>query len=362
MNLNKELIYIVKTQSLKSDHRVRKELNLLKNNFEKIRVIYSSNDDYDLEFEQKKIRLPGGAAHRNLAIRLMGAIYFSLYSFFLLVFSKNNKSIWVCDPILFPLVYMLAFRGFYVVWDHHELPPGWVLNSKIFRFVFKLSYRSCRVNFHANEARKNYLENILNIESNNSYVLRNYPSYNDFSSEYSDIVIPKTKPIAYLQNSLIKERCGGELCRALIDLGYYIIHAGSSFDQKYMLSYVSEREMQENIQLCGNLPLSTINTILSQSDITLIFYRDNSINQKFCEPNRVYQAMLLNVKIVAGNNPTLVEAMDGYANHVIANTDGHNIIEIKNSITKAKSIKLEIQEYSKYWEDYASLFNDIFCD
>ncbi|TOB47700.1 hypothetical protein CGK05_24685, partial [Vibrio parahaemolyticus] len=71
--------------------------------------------------------------------------------------------------------------------------------------------------------------------------------------------------------------------------------------------------------------------------------------------------MLLNVKIVAGNNPTLVEAMDGYANHVIANTDGHNIIEIKNSITKAKSIELEIQEYSKYWEDYASLFNDIFC-
>ncbi|WP_415720282.1 hypothetical protein [Photobacterium ganghwense] len=356
------LLYFVKTQNIRTDHRVHKELKSISIKCTSLKVIYNSNDDVKLSYPSKKIEIIGGAANKNFFLRMLGALVFTFKCLFIASKEKEKDFAWVCDPVLFILVYALSKLGYKVIWDHHELPPSWVLENSLLRKLFSLSYKESFFNIHANSSRQEYLESKINYKAFNSAIIKNLPSLGDFKErEFNPIFqkLPNDKPIAYIQNSLIKERCGGEICRALFDLGYFVVHAGSSVDQSYMKKHVTEKEMSDNLLLCGSLKLSEINYLLELSSLTLVFYRSTSLNQKYCEPNRIYQSMALNTNIVAGDNPTITNILKDYPNSYIAKTDGSDVDLIVEAIKRTESVNKVHYQYSDYWEGYADDFEKV---
>lgn len=340
-----ELFFFVKTRSIDTDRRVQKELKCLSKNFDKINLIYAANDNIsDDKFFTRKVNILGGGAPKNALIRFFGALQFCIFSFFYLLFKRKRKNmIWVCDPVLFPLVLLLSKLKYQVVWDHHELPPAWVLKSKVVTFLFKIAYSSSFASIHCNQSRKLYLESMLNFSHQTSFNMPNYPDefemhrkkHVEFPSCFID------KKLVYLQNSMIPQRCGTQVLDALKKCGYKAIHAGSSYN--------IQDKHNELIHDLGVLSLEEISYCLDSSIFTIVTYKDESLNQKYCEPNRIYHAMARGIFIIAGNNPTIVEILSEYPNKVILKDDGSDVSSIINAIKKIELMEHKKFIYQNYW-------------
>ena len=78
----------------------------------------------------------------------------------------------------------------------------------------------------------------------------------------------------------------------------------------------------------GKIPQLKIPQYVSKCFTTLVFYKNVRPNNWYCEANRFYQAAILGLPVVVGNNPPMKELVDKYSLGVVANTDGSNVSEI----------------------------------
>ncbi|MBB1303744.1 hypothetical protein H5183_20805 [Pseudoalteromonas sp. SR44-8] len=350
--------FYVKTQAFNSDNRVLKELESISKKVDKIRIFLSSNDIVDCNkypYDIVKIKLIGGSAPKNILLRLLGALQFTVICTFLSYKMKKRSNItaWICDPILFPLVYCASFIGMKTVWDHHELPPEWTLKSRFTKFLFRKTYKKATFLVHANFERMVYLEKKINVLANDYLILKNIPTKKSILDEMKcsqSIDWLNGRKFVYLQNSLIENRNGVEIARAIIDSGYVIVHAGNSVDTNY-LNMLGDNYIKKCL-LLGSLGLDSINYLLSCCEFTVISYKSNSLNQMYCEPNRIYQAMARNTFIIAGNNPTIVDILKGYPNKILLPDDGSEYKSVLNAISLYSSDSKASYEYNDFWENY----------
>lgn len=358
-------IFYVKTQSFKTDRRVLKEIDLIRNSGGKVEVIYSSDCDAtkdDFSFPTKRLRIIGGAAPANLIIRILGALQFSLMSCFYSL--KSNKSIhWVCDPILFPLVLFLSTLHKKIVWDHHELPPKWVFKKNVVKKLLSLAYARSSTVIHANVERKKYLERILKVNAVGSIILKNIPSTSLSSCKLENDQFKSWisgRKFVFLQNTLNYERCGYEILKLILDTEFCIVHAGGNVNFEYIKSEgIDLDEYKDRVLLLGVVSLEEINFLLNACEFTPIFYRNTSPNQEFCEPNRVYQAMLNNTFIISGNNPTLVDILSDYDRCYIVNSD---VISLNTSLVDMPLADNNESVYSEFWEGYEPIIKRLISD
>jgi len=336
------LFFFVKTRSLNTDRRVQRELKSLYRSYENIDLVYASNDIYHKsEWSSKKIKLVGGAAPKNFFIRFFGAIQFCFLSF--LYYRKRNVEgslIWICDPVLFPLVLLLSYSGGKIVWDHHELPPSWLLHSKFFSAIFKKAYSRVFINIHCNNSRKDYLEKKLNFFHERALIMPNLPEQSELEAVKSiNLPYNENGKAVFLQNSMIPQRCGYQILEALKISGYKALHAGSS-------ATIDDKSVVYNL---GSLSLEEISYCLDHSKFTIVTYKSNSLNQKYCEPNRLYHAMARGSAIIAGNNPTIIEILADYPNKVILADDGSNSNYIVDAIKEIEKMELKSFNYKDFW-------------
>lgn len=345
---------ILKTQNLKNDQRVLKEINSLTTNGANVEILVARDCDLteqELGYKLHENKIWGGAAPKNIIIRIIGVIQFYILS--ILFIKKNMKSyqgFWVCDPIMFGLVYLLKLikKDKIIIWDHHELPPTWFMKSKFLMSLFQKSYEKTDIIIHCNASRKFYLEEKLGYKHPKYYILNNYPkienNYLNSNLEKSSTEWINQNPnFVYLQNCLQDDRNGAVIIKALLKKGFNIFHAG-----KINLDYLYKNEIQpdnKKLHLAGYLSFSQINTVLTQCKFTVICYKKDSLNQIYCDANRLYQAMSIGVGIIIGDNPTMVEATENYENKIIINGDGSNedsLIKAINQISNKSISKLPL--------------------
>ncbi|NAS07488.1 glycosyltransferase [Acinetobacter haemolyticus] len=358
-----DVLMVLKTQNLKNDQRVLKEIRSLTQHGAKVEIFVTKNCEMTQEqlgHPIYDIKISGGAAPTNLILQFLGIFQFYI-KFILFVINKKYKKFWVCDPIMFGLV--LLIRSIKptskIIWDHHELPPSWFLNNKILMFFFKKAYSKADVNIHANEPRKNYLEGLLGIKSKVGYIISNYPESINIGKEALDEKgedwLSKNKKFIYLQNCLQENRYGQQTIKAAISAGYKVFHAGkieSDYIEKYNLS-------DDEVFFAGYLSAEQINYVLEKCTFTIILYKQNSLNQTFCDANRLYQAMSLGVPIISGNNPTLVDATKDYKNCVILKDDGRDVESIRLAILELLS-DISCREPKLFdWSFYDYVFAEV---
>lgn len=359
------ILMILKTQNLKNDQRVLKEINSLSSFGANVQLFVAKNcntSQSDFNFLINSINILGGAAPNNILLRIIGVFQFYIMSIIYFLKEKNKiNKVWICDPIMFGLVILLKLFSpkIIIVWDHHELPPKWFLDNRVLLYLFKKAYLKSNIVIHANFSRQQYLESLLSLEANKSYILSNYPLVSVSEEENLDDKAEQwmlNNKFIYLQNSLQVNRYGDQVIKAAVDSGYSIFHAGK-IDQKYIEKYDLNTE---KMYLAGYLNPKQMNRALNKCEFTVILYKQDSLNQIYCDANRLYQAMSLGVYFVIGDNPTMIETVNikKYKNYFILN----DISEI-NDVIESTKYKINTSNskspVSLSWHSYDLVFREI---
>ncbi|GAB2457552.1 hypothetical protein GCM10027082_05120 [Comamonas humi] len=328
-----KVVLYLKTISFARDNRAKKEIESLVKTGAEVEAVVFCDDVAPAEYAGARIIQYRGlekSAPAHLALRAAAALRFS---FFALRYARrasaatSGKTLhWVADPILFPLVIGLKKCGCGdVLWDHHELPPTWVLRGGAMTNLFVKAYQAADIVVHANQSRRNYLEEKIGARARRAEIINNYPKVSDLSSEKAIDALAgmvEKEKFVFLQNSLAENRCGPSIFAAVKQAGLKIIHAGNvTAAQKAAL----ESKVGGIDQFCifaGSLSLPEISWLLRRACCTVICYQQTSANQIYCEPNRLYHAMGMGTRIIAGNNPTMAEELENQAEGVVLADDG----------------------------------------
>lgn len=364
--------FYVKTKQIEGDRRIEKEWLKFNERGLKVNLFYAANDKVNpkvANFGQiNKVYLLGGAAPSNLILRLFGAVTFCIFSFFKAIFCSKSKIHWVNDPILFPLIILFSARkSQYIIWDHHELPPDWVLKSHFVKLLFKAAYRRANCIIHTNSSRKVLLEEKLQYNHSCVFYLPNYPMIKEMG-EYDEVSLSPSfydKPFVFLQSTFGEKRADIEIFKALKEAGINAVHAGS-IDYKRLKEIEKEIGSLDFCNFLGHLNIAQINWLLKRCLCTLIFYKKVSSNNWLCDPNRLYQSVAQNTWVIAGNNPTLEHFLKGYERSIVVDSDGSEQEKISQAleILKHKGEKQSFDNFNssfsaKYWESCDEIFEHI---
>lgn len=359
-----KILMVLKTQSLKNDQRVLKEMKSLSKNGANVHVFAAKDCDCnesDIGYPLNIINIFGGAAPKNLLKRLVGvAEFYFKFTFFLLSNKNKFDKYWICDPIMFGLILLLKIlhpKG-KIIWDHHELPPDWFGNSKFLMKFFKLAYKKADVVIHCNNSRKKYLEDKLNFKHPLSYMINNLPEDSNIEEEQLSPEAErwiKENEFIYLQNCLQDDRNGKEAIISLLSQGYNVFHAGKT-NAEYLKS--NNIDMGK-IFLGGYLSYKQINRVLNKSLFTIVLYKMDSMNQIYCDPNRLYQAMNLGVPVIIGSNPSMQEICKNYANKIILQDDGSDEIILSKAINKITLHLNKRNPLPMAWSEFDSIFKAV---
>lgn len=364
-----KILMILKTQNLRNDQRVLKEMKSLTDEGANVNVFVSKNCDTteeELGYPMKEINIIGGAAPKNTLIRMIGVVVFYIKCMFYLAFRRKKfDKVWICDPIMFGLVLLikLFFPKIKVIWDHHELPPKWFISNKVLMSMFAKAYQKSDIIIHANRSRCDYLEENLKIVAQKKFIISNYPaSVNSVATELDEKSmewLEKNPKFIYLQNSLQDNRFGSTVIKKLIDKEIPVFHAGK-IDHEYMQKHGL---ISDFLYTAGYLSFQQINFILKNCTGTIILYKQDSLNQIYCDANRLYQAMSLGVPILIGDNPTLIETSTNYRDKLIWKNENIEILDECLSVFVEKfSDKKKVGDMSPeafLWSDYNKDFDYI---
>ena len=308
--------FIVRTQKIATDNRVRKEIGTLNNMGCEVSLIYSSDDFVDVNFGQRfvfKVRSLWSVSDKRNLIRYISIVFFTFSVVTRIALCKklrDSEKFWVCDPMLFGVVLLLQAFNKEVIWDHHELPPSIVLRYSFLTRLYKAAYRGAFSVIHANKSRADWLSKALECSPKLEVIIPNYMSCSDFDVEVEvEALKNRTSEFVYLQNCLSFGRCGYEIFSALKESGYQVVYAGS-VDKEYLEKLEADLKVSDFCVFLHFLSVPEMNWVLKRSAFTLIFYRNISFNNWFCDANRLYHAVSLGVKVCVGNNPTMKDVVD----------------------------------------------------
>lgn len=338
----KKIAVIVKTTGLEYDDRVRKVSKALSNKFEvRIFVLLDNNlkskgvTSYGIEFESVKLTsrkiLPNA---KFLSIKVI-EFYLKLRNKL-----KSYDYIWANeeDTFIFPL---LAKKNTFI-WDLHEIHSFFLSGYK--RYIYQYIERKSLKIVHANPERINYLINnsLIQLPEKHAYV-HNYPDrvfvnsqekapfYNKFVSWLAD------EEYIYIQGINGEDRFPYNTLSSIMDkTNYKIIVVGKIEPNSLKLLQNNYKEiLNTRVYFAGMVDQLSIPTLLKNARYTIVLYEITKPNNRYCEANRLYQAISLGVPVIVGINDTMANLVKNKFG-IVLNSDGNDINELYKAISQLK--------------------------
>lgn len=352
-----KIALVISTDGLEYDDRVRKEILSIqklfpnvsfkifaiiggKENNKKTEGVTSYGTPYKTYYLKSREKYKNGQKD-----------YIKLFEFTFKVLPdiRSFEAVWFAE-ITGGLALMLSHNK-YMLWDLHELPALFFKN-RITKLALKFLFHKCNVVLHANNARIDYMKGLgLISDPSKHYAIRNYPNFEDIDSEYDQKYYDCKEWIngrncVYLQGLFAERRAPFETISAVIDTSNLLAIVVGPFDKSVLAKLnnkYGENKVAERIRFIGPVPQLKIPQYLQLCYFSLVFYKNVSANNYYCEANRFYQSIILGIPVVCGNNPPMKEIIDKYGVGVSINDDGSNIEEIKNGISKLFAHESEIR-------------------
>ena len=344
----KKRAVVVKSEGIKYDDRVRKvSLALSKKYYVKIFIVQDDNSEssgktkYGIDYESIKLPLRDKLPHGKFLMIKTLEYYFRVIGRI-----KDFDYYWYNEEktFLFPL---LAPKSQIFVWDQHEIPEKFCFG--IMKYFFNIIEKKCKLMFHANPQRIEYLKSINLIKCPEKHrVIHNYPDEICISSESKAPCYDSFKAwlgnseYVYLQGLNEPQRRPFNSISAILDNTNYKIFVAGYFDNNDKKRLEEKYpDLYERVFYAGLVPQLTIPSILKKSKFTIVLYETSTPNNKYCEANRMYQSMSLGVPIIVGENPSMAEVVDGIFG-IALKSDGSDIEELN------EAVKVMCQNMDKY--------------
>lgn len=335
---------VIKTYGLEYDDRVRKEILTIQKLFPqisfKIYALLPENKEVegitDYNIPYKTIFIPARDKYKPAQKPILKA-----YQFYKAVRSELvlYDAVWVAnvDPFFIPFL----MRHKRILWDLHELPMG-IFNNWPMLQILRYTFNRCKVVLHANPQRADYLESKGVIDNRSKHIaLRNYPNFNDVDKEHDDVFQSfiewkKARTCVYLQGLTEDRRAAYESIAAVLrhnDLVAVVVGKMHIESMNRLCQEFGEATLNNRVHFVGRIPQLKIPQYVAESHLSLIFYKNVSPNNYYCEANRFYQSVILGLPVVVGNNPPMKEIIERYGFGVVIDDDGCNIDKISEGIT-----------------------------
>lgn len=337
----KKIAFVLRTVGLEFDDRIRKECVSLSNKYE-VTIFANFSDNRKEEgvtsygVKYKSIKLNSRDIFPSSKFLLIKVLEFFLKTRINLI---GFDLIWLHEEYTFLFALLLGKEKF--IWDLHEIPSRF--ETGVMKFIFHYIEKKSIKLIHANQHRINYLieRGVIKLNHKHSFI-RNFPDSVFVDSAKSDYRDQKfidwldNSPYVYLQGLTTPKRCALESIESIfLTEGVKAIVVGKVHsDSVCILRERYGSKLDERIYFIGMLDQLLIPYYLKNAKFSLILYDYSAPNNIFCEPNRLYQAIALQVPIIVGCNKPMKEIVDKFQSGISLNSDGTNILEVTAAIDK----------------------------
>lgn len=333
---------VIKTEGLEYDDRVRKEILTIEELYPNVKFkIFAMLPDNKEEEGVTKYGTPFKSVFIPAREKYPSAkkVFLKAYQFYKTVKKElgDYDVIWAAnvDASLVPMLY----NSKRMVWDLHELPMRY-LSNPFTKLLLKYIFKRCKIVIHANPQREQYLESIgVVAESKKHYALRNYPNFDDIDKEYDETyrkfeAWKENRRCVYLQGLDGDRRAAYESVAAVLRTDGLTAVVVGRYDQTSRKRLEKEygEELHHRVLFIGRIPQMKIPQYVKQCYTTLVFYKNISPNNYYCEANRFYQSVLMGLPVVVGSNPPMKEIVEKYGFGVSIDDDGGDVQKIIDGI------------------------------
>lgn len=230
-----------------------------------------------------------------------------------------------------------------LIWDLHELPHSELgANSFTKKWLRKL-LSGIDLLVYTNNERREFINTVFNHREKNYVVLNNFPDEEFITSsktpllgELKDWAEGKEKPYILWMGAATKGRHFNVLLEAyrkyqdrlnLVIMG----KIGGEFTEQTRV-YLQEGKLFSRF-----VPQSEVIQYVDNACFSVVLYNASKVNNKLCEPNRLFQLMGRNIPVITGNNPTMktwVERLDG---GIVLGDDGKSVVFLEEAIQRLLS-------------------------
>ncbi len=343
MSFKKKIAFVCSTRiSLEHDDRIRKVCLSLSTLYNvNVFVLFSDNREetgttsYGIPYKSISLKSRKYLSSGKL-------LFVKAYEFYKR-FKKSLKDynlVWVVDEYAF--VFPLLYKKRPIIWELHEIPQHFI-SRNIMKRVFWYIEKRCSYIIHANKERLDYLvdKGVVRQANKHSYI-HNYPQESVIVPSYSSESIQRVKdwcknqPYVYCQGLNMLDRFPYNSVKTLIDTTNYkiVVVGGFHKEAKIILEKEYGKILSERVFFTGAIPSIDIPYIIKDAKFSIVLYESSHPNRMYCEATRLFYALRLGVPVVVGNNETMRNTVEQYQCGVVANTDGRDLSELKNAITK----------------------------
>lgn len=332
------------TQGLEYDDRIRKEILTLQKNIHNLRfkiyAVLPENEekhgitDYGVEYYipylKSRDKYPSGK--RTLL---------KAYDFYKTIkpLLKDFDVIWCADEE--PFLFLLLSNNPKFVWDQHEIPERFIRN-RLMRTLYKYLEKRCNLLYHANQPRIEYLLNMgLIHKPERHFAIRNYPENLESAIPTPDKIFKNFKKwlsdrkCIYIQGVSGKDRKCYETLTSILrtkDLCAVVVGGIDKSDLERVKTEFGTSIVDKRLYFTGKVPQKNTKLYIKESLISLVFYAMDLPNNIYCEPNRMFQSIMMGIPVIVGNNLSMKDIIDEYHVGISLDNDGSNIESINNAI------------------------------
>lgn len=333
------IVMVARTAGLEYDDRIRKEcLSLAKIASLRLYVNFADNREeegitaYGIPYRSFRLRTRDRLKSGKHLLLKSAEFYWRVRPYL-----PPYDLVWVHE--LYTYMFPLMLPGDRCVWDLHELPT--VFERDLMRPIFHRIERKCRKILHANPWRISYLLQGGTIARPDKHLaIRNYPDQAftaarpDHSGWARFAEWRKGGDYVFLQGLSVPRRYPANTIEAVLRTpGIKAVVVGA-FDDAARNELVRKfpRELGERVFFTGMVDQMQIPAFIAGAAFSIVLYDTRTPNNRFCEPNRMYQAIAMGVPVIVGCNEPMSELVTKHGFGVCLASDGREGAEIERAI------------------------------
>lgn len=365
---NKPKLLMAVGNDIAFDGRVQRSIDALSADFDITLVCYSNKKYERNDCKIVSVKFPNFKEFRG--IKRLIVPFFHLYFLSIIIFN----AIRVKPHIFYGHDFFMALPGYLIkkifniffVYDAHELiiPDKKFEQRKEVAFWYqleKLAIRKADLIISANEERAKLMKE--------HYTLRDMPAiFRNISpvkianielpKEFKDFFAKKKKEDLYIiyQGVMDIDRGISDFIKAMRFLGdnFKLVLVGYGKDYDKIKHLINQEVLFEKVFAFDRVPRELLPIIIKHCDVGIVSYNNLSLNEVYCEPNKLYDYAQMGLCIVATCQINLKKIIEKYKIGVVVGCDNSKnlIYEIKEAFENVFS------NYSYYKDNIKRFLED----
>lgn len=344
--MKNKVLHIIKSKSFLSDGRLLKWISTLNINKLNSDVIILEDENIRDSLMYNDTRIEKLSLFTRIFFKQRKGYFIKVPEYFLKSISKifkSNSDILIFHDVqqylnIFLILIFPFHKNKVLVWDLHELPHQVLFKYSLTRGILKFILENVDIVVYTNKERREYIYRFLKMEEKKSFVLNNYPDQKYLDEPLSIIPKPlrslrKDKPYVLWLGGGLQNRNFGVFLEAfkLISNKYNLVILGKidSIYQNVINNYISS-----NIAYNAFVKQEEMIKYIDNAKFSVILYNSSTMNNYYCEPNRLYQLLTRGIPTIVGNNPTMRSVINKYQGGIVLEDDGSNLEELILAMTK----------------------------